>query len=51
MTGVAAILRYPMEGLYDIGESSDEDSEDERVRKALAAKNGDTVSDSAESSA
>lgn len=36
MTGVAAILRYPMQGLDDIQEDSDLDSEEEAIKRAKA---------------
>ena len=51
MTGVAAILRYPMQGLDDIEEDSDVDSEEERIRRARGEIDSDEDNSESASSA
>ena len=41
MTGVAAILRFPLQGLDDVDEMSDVDSEEERINAIRAGKDPD----------
>ena len=38
MTGVASILRFPLQGLDDVDEESDVDSEEERIEAIRAGK-------------
>ena len=41
MTGVAAILRFPLQGIYNVDEESDIDSEEERIN---AIRDGKDIS-------
>ena len=49
MTGVAAILRFPLQGLDDVDEESDVDSEEERINAIRAGKDPDASQQDEES--
>lgn len=49
MTGVAAILRFPLQGLDDVDEESDVDSEEERINAIRAGMDPDASQQDEES--
>ena len=49
MTGVAAILRFPLQGLDDVDEESDVDSEEERINAIRAGRDPDASQQDEES--